>query len=130
MAHALVAQGRYDEADEATRLSEELASVDDTPSQIGWRAQRARVLARRGDLEEAERLAREAVALADPADSPDDKGECAFALAEVLLAADRADGAAAHALQALAHWERKGIAAYAERARALLERARGEPVGA
>jgi tetratricopeptide (TPR) repeat protein len=90
------------------------------PSQVGWRSERARALARRGELHEAERLAREAVALSEPTDSLDFEGEAAFALAEVLRFAGRIDEAAEAAGQALAAWERKGIVGYVERARALL----------
>jgi class 3 adenylate cyclase/tetratricopeptide (TPR) repeat protein len=120
LAQALNDQARYAEAEQATRLSEELASVDDMPSQVGWRSERARALARRGELHEAERLAREAVALSEPTDSLDFEGEAAFALAEVLRFAGRIDEAAEAAGQALAAWERKGIVGYVERARALL----------
>ncbi len=120
LAQALNDQARYAEAEQATRLSEELASVDDMPSQVGWRSERARALARRGELDEAERLAREAVALSEPTDSLDFEGEAAFALAEVLRFARRIDEAAEAAGQALAAWERKGIVGYVERARALL----------
>jgi tetratricopeptide (TPR) repeat protein len=120
LAQALNEQARYAEAEQATRLSEELASVDDMPSQVGWRSERARALARRGELHEAERLAREAVALSEPIDSLDFAGEAAFALAEVLRLAGRTDEAAEAAREALAAWERKGIVRYVQKARALL----------
>jgi tetratricopeptide (TPR) repeat protein len=120
LAQALNELARYAEAEKATRLSEELASPDDTPSQIGWRTQRARALAHRGEVDEAERLAREAVALAEPTDAVDSIAECAIALAEVLDLAGRSEEAAEAARRALEIWERKGIVAYVERARTLL----------
>ncbi|MFN2469605.1 MAG: AAA family ATPase, partial [Gaiellaceae bacterium] len=123
-AQTLNRQERYAEAEEATRLSEELAAADDTPSQLGWRTERARALAHRGELEEAERLAREAVALAQPTDSLVDIGECAFALAETINLAGRTDEAAAAAAGALEAWERKGIVGYVARARVLLDELR------
>jgi tetratricopeptide (TPR) repeat protein len=87
---------------------------------VGWRSQRARALAHLGELEEAERLAREAIALAEPTDEVISKGECAFALAEVLHLTGRREEAAAEAARALAIWQRKGIVASVERARAFL----------
>ena len=47
------------------RSAEELAEPDDLLTQIMWRGVRARLLAARGSLDDAERLAREAVALAE-----------------------------------------------------------------
>jgi hypothetical protein len=69
---------------------------------------------------EAERLARESIALSKPTDTLIDIGEAAFALAEVLRLAGRIDEAAAAGTAALDAWERKGIAGYVERANALL----------
>ena len=120
LALALNEEGRYAEAEEASRLSEELASPDDTPSQVGWRTQRARALAHRGELKEAERLAREAIALAEPTDEVVSKGECALVLAEILHLTGRGEEAAAEAATALEIWQRKGIVGNVERARALL----------
>ena len=122
LAHALNEQARYDEAEEATRLSEELASIDDMPSQIAWRAQRAWALAQRGKLDEAEKLSREAIALSEPTDQLDDTGESFLTLAEVMRRAGRIDHATAAACEALAKWEQKGINHYVQRARALLAR--------
>jgi len=82
LAGALNEQARYAEVEAATLLSEELAAPDDTSSQVGWRMERARAIAYRGELEEAERLARAAVALSELTDGPVDKGACALALAE------------------------------------------------
>jgi hypothetical protein len=57
---AVYAQGRYDEAFGLTRVSREAASPEDVPSQMFWRALRAKVLATRGATSEAERLGRDA----------------------------------------------------------------------
>jgi tetratricopeptide (TPR) repeat protein len=120
LAQALNDQGRHAEAEEATRLSEELASPEDVPSQVGLRSERARAFARRGELVEAERLARESIALSQPTDSLSDTAKAAFALAEVLRLAGRIGEAAEAAAVALDASERKGIVGYIERARALL----------
>jgi tetratricopeptide (TPR) repeat protein len=120
-AQALIGLGRHDEAEAATRLSEELAAPDDMPSQVGWRRERARVLAIRGELDDAERLAREAIALARATDSLIDMGGCALALAEVLRLAGRRAEAADAAADAADAWGRKGIVGYTKRARRFLD---------
>jgi hypothetical protein len=50
---------------------------------------RAKVLAHRGDLDEAEPLARRAVALADETDFPNLRGDARLNLAEVIQNTDR-----------------------------------------
>jgi class 3 adenylate cyclase/tetratricopeptide (TPR) repeat protein len=125
LAQALNDQARYAEAEEATRLSEELASVDDTPSQVLWRTERARSTARRGNLEEAERLAREAFVLSEATDTLVDKGGCALALAEVLRLGGRTEEATREAMKALKAWERKGIVGYVKKAREMLAELEG-----
>jgi tetratricopeptide (TPR) repeat protein len=69
---------------------------------------RAKVLARRGEHVEAERLAREAVAICDETDMLDQQGDAYADLAEALLLADKTDEAAAALEQALERYERKG----------------------
>jgi tetratricopeptide (TPR) repeat protein len=72
LGEALYRQGRYDEA--------ERYAVRDV---------RAKLLARRGDLETAEMLAREAVVAADAVDNFNRRGNVRLALAEVLYLAER-----------------------------------------
>ena len=67
----------------------------------------ALVLAHRGDHAEAERLAREAVAIIEQTDSLNLQGETLRDLAEVLHAAGRAEEAAATLVDALDRYERK-----------------------
>ena len=67
----------------------------------------ARVHAHRGELAEAERLAREAVAESERTDSLDMQAEALCDLAEVLAAAGRPDDAAAALEQALDRCRRK-----------------------
>jgi tetratricopeptide (TPR) repeat protein len=62
LAKPLYELGRFDEALEMTRASEEAASPDDIASHVIWRGTRAKVLARDGDTGAAD-LAREAVEL-------------------------------------------------------------------
>ena len=60
--------GRYDEAFALTRECEETSRPNDVECQIHWRGTRAKVLARGGELEEAELLAGEAVSLGESSD--------------------------------------------------------------
>ena len=118
---ALVEQGRDDEALEYADLAAEWAVRDDIHSQTAALAIRARVLARRGELEAAETAAREEVALSKASDEPKLRGDALVNLALVLEHAGRA-GEAADALNAaLALYERKGNLVAASQARALIE---------
>jgi tetratricopeptide (TPR) repeat protein len=121
LAAALYAQGRYREAEELTVASEAVAGPDDVASQVGWRYVRAKVLARRGERDEAERIAREAVALADETDGLQRRADARVALAEVLGLAAQPDESARALAEALELYEAKGIAVLAARTRALLE---------
>jgi class 3 adenylate cyclase/tetratricopeptide (TPR) repeat protein len=133
LAEALLAQGADDEAEQRTEESERTASRDDVISQVAWRVTRAKLLARRGEVEPAERLARDAVARADETDWPSLRGAARTSLAEALRAADRTDESAAIAREALSIYEEKGNVISAGQVRALLEReisagaARDEP---
>jgi class 3 adenylate cyclase/tetratricopeptide (TPR) repeat protein len=113
-------QGRYEEAERLTQLSEELAELEDMPSQVGWRVTRARVLAQRGDRD-AEPIAKEAVALAEQTEDYWWHGNAELALAEVLRLGGRTDEAVAAAERGLPLYERKGIVPLVERTRARLE---------
>jgi class 3 adenylate cyclase/tetratricopeptide (TPR) repeat protein len=120
LAEALYAQGRYEEAFRYTEEGERAAAADDVLSQFLWRAVRAKVLARRGELESPEKLASEAVALADSTDYLDPRGFVHLALAEVLRLAGREIDATAEAQESLRLHEEKGNVVSAGRARALL----------
>jgi len=121
LAQALNDQGRYDEAEDETKVSEDAASPEDLASQIGWRAERARALARRGELLEGERLAREALELTRTIDATHYIGQALLVLAEVLVAASRHKEAEPFVERAVELYERKGMAPAARRARALLQ---------
>jgi tetratricopeptide (TPR) repeat protein len=120
LAEALYAQGRHEEALSYTKEGERAAAPDDVLSQVLWRAVQAKVLARRGELESPEKLAREAVALADSTDSFDARGTVRLALAEVLRLAGREREATAEAQESLRLYEEKGNVVSAGWARALL----------
>jgi class 3 adenylate cyclase/tetratricopeptide (TPR) repeat protein len=109
LAQALYALDRLDEAGAwASRAAELGAAGDDAWKDLLWRQVLAKVLARRGEHAEAERLAREAVALCEETDMLDAQGDAYADLAEVLLLGGKADEAAAALEQALERYERKG----------------------
>jgi tetratricopeptide (TPR) repeat protein len=68
LAEAVAMQGRGEEAEVLAKETEELAADDDVDAQTLWRLARARICLARGELAEAEALAREAVALLQPTD--------------------------------------------------------------
>jgi class 3 adenylate cyclase/tetratricopeptide (TPR) repeat protein len=120
LAHALVAQGRLEDAEVLAKLSEDIGAVDDMATQVMWRSARARIQAARGLAEEAEELVREAVALADETDDLNMRAETFVALAEVLAAAGREPDAAEALTSARGLYERKAnVAGAAEVGRRL-----------
>jgi class 3 adenylate cyclase/tetratricopeptide (TPR) repeat protein len=107
LADALFAQGKYEEAEEFSRVSEENAAPDDVASQTGWRSARAKVLAHRGSFDEAEILAREAVAMSRRTDHLVMIGYSLADLAEVLRLAGKVEDARAAAEEAASVFDRK-----------------------
>ena len=97
------------------------AAPDDRYSQIMWRVAKVSILTGAGELEDAERLAREGVALAEQTDWLSDRADTWIQLAAVIERAGRSDEAAEAARTALELYERKGNAVAAARARAQLE---------
>ena len=73
-----------------------------------WRRVKAKILARRGDYAEAERLAREAASTVADTQMINRQGDVYTDLAEVLLLAGKPDEATAALEQALHRYERKG----------------------
>jgi tetratricopeptide (TPR) repeat protein len=120
LADAIFAQGRFEEAEQYTHISGEAAAPDDSFSQILWRAVRAKAFARQGRVVEAERLARDAVTLAEDTDDINGHGDALMALAEVLRLAERPSEAVPVVQEALNLYERKGNVVSAGKARALL----------
>jgi DNA-binding SARP family transcriptional activator len=118
---AVYEQGRYDDAFAL------LGAIDENPAPTDseWLIKRtgvpARLLARRRRFEEAERLAREGVAVAANCEFVVLHADVLLDLAEVLRLAGRPDEAEAATAEAVNIYERKGNVAAAERARALAE---------
>jgi tetratricopeptide (TPR) repeat protein len=120
LARVLCELGRLDEAEEWAERGRELGASDDAVTQQLWRQAKAKLLARRGKLAEAARLAREAVAIALETDMLNDQGDAYADLGEVLALAN--DPGAPEALgRALDCYERKGNIVSAERTRTALQ---------
>jgi class 3 adenylate cyclase/tetratricopeptide (TPR) repeat protein len=120
LAQALYALDRFAEADTWARRAAGLGASDDVLTQFLWRQVRAKVLARRGEHQEAERLALEAVAISEKTDQLVVQGDVYADLAEVLLLAGRSKEAAAALEQALDCYQRKGNLVSTQRAQARL----------
>jgi class 3 adenylate cyclase len=116
--------GRYDDAEPLAQLGRELGGKHDFAAQMLWRQVQARVDAHRGEHPEAERLARQAVAIGEGTDALNIQGDALCDLAEVLAAAAR-PGEGTDALeQALARYERKKNLAMVAQVRPKLEELR------
>jgi tetratricopeptide (TPR) repeat protein len=115
LAQALYALDRLEEADAWAGRAAGLGASDDAWKEMLWRQVRAKVLARCGEHAEAERLAREAVAICEETEMLDAQGDVYADLAEVLLLAGKPDDAAAGLEQALERYERKGNRVSAQR---------------
>jgi ATP/maltotriose-dependent transcriptional regulator MalT len=120
LARALCAQGRDDEALELAELSGELAFRDDLYAQVERRGPLAAILARRGRLEEAERLAAEAVALARRSDMLTMQANALLDHAGVLRLAGAAERAAPLLREAADLCDRKGNLVTGARAQDML----------
>jgi class 3 adenylate cyclase/tetratricopeptide (TPR) repeat protein len=122
LAEAVRRQGRLAEALELTEGGERAAARDDFASQAAWRCARARIFAAEGRAVEAERLARDAVAILEPTDALISKAQGAAALADVMVAAGRPREAVPALEDAIRFSEQKGDVVTAAKARADLDR--------
>jgi tetratricopeptide (TPR) repeat protein len=107
LARAVRAQHRQQEAEDLVRLSERITPPEDIATQVMWRGVLAGILAGRGELEEAARLAKEAVRLADATDLLTLRADALMDLEEVARVAGRLDEARAAALGAVELYELK-----------------------
>jgi hypothetical protein len=124
----LYRQGRYEEAEGFTRISEDVAADDDLTSQSLWRCVRGKVAAREGRPDEGEALVREAVALSRESDEPDPQASVLMDLAEVLHLAGKREGEEAVIREALHLYEQKGNVVSAAKAREALQEFSNETV--
>ena len=121
LARTLHARGHAAEADELVREVEATASEQDLWSQVLYRLTRARLLVDAGAFDEAERVARDALAIVEPTDLLDLRGDVLLELAAVLRSGGRADEARECVETGIGLYEAKGNVVAVERARAQLE---------
>lgn len=124
LARVRLQRNRNDDAEELTRTCERLAAPDQADAQIKWRSIRAIAIARRGEHNEAEQLAREAVYLAGKTDQLDSRAEAHVDLAEVLLLSGRGRESAHELERAIALFQEKGNEVGERSARRRLARTR------
>jgi len=94
LAESLTRQRRDDEAARFAEIAATLATADDLVPQVLCRNVRAKILARRGKLDQAEELAREAAAVVESTDFPDLQALTLLSLAEVLEATAKTEESA------------------------------------
>jgi tetratricopeptide (TPR) repeat protein len=126
LAEAVYVQGRYDEVRELLDRCREAGAEDDIYSSILLLSIEAKVLARRGDADEADALARSAVKLAESTDFAHLRWHALGSLAEVLETSGRSDAATAALEEAVGLAEAKGYVVGVERGRARLAALRAE----
>jgi tetratricopeptide (TPR) repeat protein len=120
LARELWALGRAEEGEPFAQLGRSIGDDDDFATQMTWRQAQALIESTRGAYDEAERLAREAVAIGEKTDTLNNLGDAYLDLAEVLRAAGRIGDARLAAEQALERYERKRNVGLAAQARARL----------
>jgi tetratricopeptide (TPR) repeat protein len=101
-------QGRDDEALPLLEMAEKLSAPNDVQSQATWRSVKAPILARKGDVEQAERVAREAVEMLGKTESAGLHADAMSELASVLEAIGRRQEALDANDAAIALYSRKG----------------------
>jgi tetratricopeptide (TPR) repeat protein len=107
LGRSLCALGRYEEAAPLAELGRELSDERDPSAAALWRQVQALVDANNGDYPTAEKLAREAVEIADRSDGLNLQGDALSDLAQVLHGAGRTDEAQQTLTEALDRYERK-----------------------
>jgi class 3 adenylate cyclase/tetratricopeptide (TPR) repeat protein len=108
LARAVLEQSRDDEAMALTKTAEASAADDDVEAQADWRCVRALILARRGELAEAEALARAGLELAFQTEAPAMRASTLSDLAAVLSRAGRVEEARRAYADAIAIYTAKG----------------------
>jgi tetratricopeptide (TPR) repeat protein len=120
LADAIYEQGRYDEAKTWIRLARESAGSDDVDAAFVSTYVHAKVLARLGAVDEAERSVREALNLVARTDALNRQGDSRLALAEILRLQGRENEADEQIRAALRLYTEKGNVVSAERAKVML----------
>ena len=124
LAASLVPQGKVAEAIALCEEAERLAAPDDLDGQVKWRLAKAAAMTAEGDHGAAERLVREALALAEATDTVVLHADALAALAYTLICAGHPGDAVEPAASATELYELKGDVVSASRWQAALQRAR------
>ena len=122
LAQSLFLMGRVDEAERFTRICREVTAVEDQASQILWRSVQAKILASRGESDEARALGSESVALSRSTDYVVMQADALMDLAEVETMASRPTDALPSIDEAIDLYEAKGIVPATARARLIRSR--------
>ena len=125
LARSLDAQGRVEEAAHFLQASEEDITTDDFAARIAWGSARSRLLARRGELREAETLAAMVVELARETDAVGLHGTALLDLAAVLRLAGRPADSVPVIEEAHALYQRKGNTVLVRRTEGILDELAG-----
>src|SRR5438034_6658793 len=115
------AKGVLEEAEIYLEEVERCLRANDVWDQSHWRAERAKILARRGEFAPGEQLVREAVAFAMTSDFLTAQADASLDVGEVLRLAGRHEEAAAAIADAINLYDRKGNILASSRARDVLE---------
>jgi tetratricopeptide (TPR) repeat protein len=131
LAEALYMQGKLDEAEHWTRVSETTAGPDDLEALADWRCVRAKILARRGRFDDARAMGLEALDIVERTGESDHKGDAYLDFAEVCRLSGQPAEEQDALRQSIDWYESKGNVVMARRARALLDGrgSRSSPVG-
>jgi tetratricopeptide (TPR) repeat protein len=108
LARSLAERGEFERAEEMADEAETAAAEDDMPSQISIRAARSLIAGERGDVDGAERFAREALELAETGDDPVAIGDMLVGLSRALARSGEPATWRPAAERAVALFERKG----------------------
>jgi len=120
LARVLLLEDNLDEAARFCQIAQDLADPEDTDPQVLWRSVRARILALRGEADEAVRLVEEAVQLTQETEDVILKAEALVDQSAVLQALGRSDAAGPPLRAALQLFEEKGDVISARRLRLAL----------
>jgi predicted ATPase/class 3 adenylate cyclase len=121
LAHALYSEGKDEEAERFSYESEDAAAPDDVLSQVLWRTARAKIWAKQGEADRAEKLAREALRLAEATQYLSARADTFADLAQVLAVGEKREEARAVLEEAARLYEQKGNVTALGRARARAE---------
>ena len=119
LARALCAVGKNDEAGRFVERSR-AATESDESAKAEWGPTKARLLARKGNLEEAISLAEETLRLTRAGQDVLSRGDSLTSAAEVFALAGRVDEARLHLVEALELYRAKGIKAWEDKVEKVL----------